>query len=123
MLRISTPLLLAVTAVVAISIANVPTVSMGADERTATDLLPGSCIAVVEIHDPSNVLDTLLEHPVWKRGLEHDAYRQAIQDPKYLFFQAVVGHIEARIGMSWRESYNAVLGGGMLSNYNRLINK
>lgn len=88
-------------------------VPVSADTPVASDFLPQGCIAYAELSQPEQLLNTTFEHPLWQRAQTLEPYQQAIQDPKYLFFQGIVASIETRIGMTWREAYATVLGGGV----------
>ena len=83
------------------------------EERSALDLLPPGCVAVVEIAHPDQLLTTLTEHAVWKKILKQPEYHAAVSNPGYLMFLGIRTHIETQIGMSWREAYDTVLGGGV----------
>ncbi|MHC4877212.1 MAG: hypothetical protein ACYTGL_12015 [Planctomycetota bacterium] len=83
------------------------------DRRSSVELLPEECLAVVELPHPDRLLTTLTEHTVWKRIQEHPEYRKATANPGYSFAMGLLASIEARIGMTWREAYSTLLGGGV----------
>jgi hypothetical protein len=86
---------------------------LDSDERTAHELLPASCLAVVEIPNPDQLLTTLTEHSIWKMAQQQPEYTAAISNPQYMMFLGIRTHIETQIGMKWREAYDTILGGGI----------
>lgn len=83
------------------------------DERTAVELLPPDCLAVVQMERPDELLTTLTGHSVWKTIQQQPEYSEAISRPGYAMFQAIRQHIETQIGMTWREAFDAIVGGGI----------
>ena len=102
-----------VIAMVAIAAPALVLAQRGDDEQTAADLLPSTCIALVEIARPGQLLTTLEDHRIWHEIQERPEYQQAIANPGYLFVQAIRTNIEQQIGMSWREAFDALLGSGV----------
>ena len=86
---------------------------LDSDERTAFELLPPSCLAVVEMPHPDQLLTTLTEHSVWKKIQQQPEYTAAISNPGYMMALGIRTHIETQIGMKWREAYDTLLGGGI----------
>ncbi len=86
---------------------------LNADQRSAVELLPASCLAVVEMRHPDQLLTTLTEHNVWKKIKQQPQYTAAISNPGYRMFLGIRSHIETQIGMKWREAYDTLLGGGI----------
>ena len=86
---------------------------LDADKRTAVELLPASCLAVVEMQHPDQLLTTLTEHRVWTEIQQRPEYTAAISNPGYMMFLGIRTHIETQIGMKWREAYDTLLGGGI----------
>lgn len=84
-----------------------------AKPQSAADLLPEGCIAYAEMPQPSRLLDTLFDHPIYERVKQLDEYQAAISNQKYVFFQAIVSHVESQIGMGWREAFDTLLDGGL----------
>lgn len=83
------------------------------DPRRAVDLLPESCLAVVQIPQPDGLLTTLTEHPVWIKIKEQPEYTEAVSRPGYVMFQTIREHVETQIGMNWREAFDTILGDGV----------
>lgn len=83
------------------------------DQRRAVELLPQSCLAVVQVPHPSDLLTTLTEHPVWIKIKEQPQYTEAVSRPGYVMFQTIREHIETQIGMNWREAFDTILGDGV----------
>lgn len=91
-----------------------PSICTAADDiRTAADMFPARCLAFAEMSQPSELKSTLLTHPVWEAVKDRQEYKQIAAGPQYLFFQAIVANVEGKMGMSWQEAYDAVLGGGI----------
>ena len=86
---------------------------LDSDERSAIELLPASCLAVVEMQHPDQLLTTLTEHRVWREIQQRPEYTAAISNPGYMMFLGIRTHIETQIGMKWREAYDTLLGGGI----------
>jgi hypothetical protein len=86
---------------------------LDADERVAVELLPASCLAVVEMPHPDRLLTTLTEHNIWKQVQDQPEYTAAISNPGYMMFLGIRTHIETQIEMQWREAYDTILGGGI----------
>jgi hypothetical protein len=86
---------------------------LDADKRTAVELLPASCLAVVEMQHPDQLLTTLTEHRVWTEIQQRPEYTAALSNPGYMMFLGIRTHIETQIGMEWRKAYNTLLGGGI----------
>ena len=82
---------------------------LDADQRSAVELLPASCLAVVEMRHPDQLLTTLTEHNVWKKIKQQPQYTAAISNPGYRMFLGIRSHIETQIGMKWREAYDTLL--------------
>lgn len=83
------------------------------DERTAAEILPDSTVACVEFPRLSSVVDLVLEHPLRKQVESFEPYQDALRSPKYGTFQTILGYIESRIGMSWREAVSSLTDGGV----------
>lgn len=83
------------------------------DGRKAVDLLPRTCLAVVQMQHPDDLLTTLTEHAVWKKIQEQPGYTEAVSRPGYVMFLTIREHIETQIGMKWREAFDTILGGGI----------
>lgn len=86
---------------------------LDADERSAVELLPASCLAVAQMPHPDRLLTTLTEHNVWKKVKQQPQYQEAISNPGYMMFLGIRTHIETQIGMKWREAFDTLLGGGI----------
>lgn len=86
---------------------------LDADERSAVELLPASCLAVAQMPHPDQLLTTLTDHNIWKKIQEQPQYTEAISNPGYMMFLGIRTHIETQIGMKWREAYDTILGGGI----------
>ena len=85
----------------------------GEEKQHAADLLPARCIAFAELTSPPKLLDTLQDHQIYSEIKQLDEYKAAVADPKYIFFQTAVAHVESKIEMSWREAFDMVFDGGL----------
>jgi hypothetical protein len=87
--------------------------NLDSDGRTASELLPASCLAIAEMPHPDQLLETLTSHRVWKKVQQQPQYQAAISNPGYMMFLGIRTHIETQIGMKWRQAYDTLLGGGV----------
>jgi hypothetical protein len=74
-----------------------------ADERFPAELLPPTVIAYAEIAHPRQLLTELLQHPLRQRLEASGAYDQAMENPQYVQFRAVVALVELQLGRGWQE--------------------
>ena len=84
-----------------------------ADDRKAADLLPESTVIYAELAEPSELLATLLEHPLRSRILELKPVRDAMEQKPYLDFKAGVAAVESQMGLPWHKIIRQVAGGGL----------
>ena len=90
-----------------------PAIAQEVKDLSAIELLPEGSLAVVQMPHPDRLLTTLTRHTIWQKVKEQPEYRKAVVNPGYLFFQGIVKTVEDQMGMSWREGYDTVLGGGI----------
>lgn len=83
------------------------------DKRTAFELLPPSCLAVIQMPHPDRLRSTLTEHNIWKQIQQQPEYTAAVSTPQYMMFLGIRTHIETQIGMKWQEAWDTLLGGGI----------
>ncbi len=84
--------------------------SVARAEKTAADLLPKSTLFYAEINRPKETLAAIADHPLRKVLEGSEAYRKAIGDQKFQQFLAVVGVVERRSGMPWRQAVETIAG-------------
>src|SRR2546423_7136160 len=84
-----------------------------AAERSGADLLPASTVFYAEVDHPKDVLDLVLDHPLFQRLQQSPDYQRALDDPKFKEFRAVVAILEARPGVPWRKALEATTGHGL----------
>ena len=90
-----------------------PATAQDVKDLSAIELLPEGCLAVAQMPHPDRLLKTLTEHAIWQKVKEQPEYKKAVVNPGYLFFLGIVKTVEDQMGMSWREAYDTVLGGGI----------
>ena len=90
-----------------------PAIAQEVKDLSAIELLPEGSLAVVQMPHPDRLLTTLTRHTIWQKVKEQPEYRKAVVNPGYLFFLGIVKTVEDQMGMSWREAYDTVLGGGI----------
>ncbi len=84
-----------------------------AEEKTAAKILPETTIAYVEFPAPSDLIETLLRHPLRHWVEEQPEYRQATGSKEYLMFQGILDYVESRIGMDWQAAIAALTDQGV----------
>ena len=86
--------------------------SSEAAEQSAAELLPSTTVAYVELTDPSELVRTVLDHPVrrWLENQHH--FRQALEEKDCLQFKAVVAVVEAELGRIWPRILASAAGQG-----------
>ena len=100
-------------ALVAIIVVASPCFPMIAAERSAVELYPATTLFYLESADPPEILDAILNHPLRQRITSLDAYQRAKDNPDFQQLLALVSLIEARVGMGWHETINALTDGGI----------
>lgn len=84
-----------------------------AADKTAAELLPGSIVGYLELPQPGQVLDTVLDHPLAKRVEQAPEYQEALRTPQYEQFQVALKHVEQQLGLPWREAAGKLTSGGL----------
>jgi hypothetical protein len=87
--------------------------SKAAEDRVASELLPGTVVAYAEIREPKRIIDTVLDHPLAAEVKAHPNYQQALTTPQYERFQAVVKAVEAKLGIPYRQAVSELVQGGI----------
>ncbi len=83
-------------------------------DRTAAQLLPASTFAYAELRRPTQLLDTVLGHPLRLKLEAQPEYQRATSTAEFLQFKLMLGFIEQQIGMTWPAAVNALAGDGLL---------
>ncbi|MBD3675440.1 MAG: hypothetical protein HUJ26_18145 [Planctomycetaceae bacterium] len=78
-----------------------------------TEILPASTVIYVEIAQPKETIETILNHRVAEKVRAHPAYQQATQTPQYKQFQTVLKFVESQLGMKWLEAIDKLTQGGV----------
>jgi hypothetical protein len=87
--------------------------SIAATPQTVHELLPDTVVLYVSLPAPTELVDTIAEHPVYENLQALPAYQQSLQTPKYKEFLAIRGYIEQRIGMDWRKALATIADRGI----------
>jgi hypothetical protein len=86
---------------------------VSAAEKTASQLLPASVAAYVEIPQPAKLIDSVLDHPLAKEIEAHPDYQKYLQTPQYQQYQEVVKVVEAKLGMPLRTAATTLAAEGI----------
>jgi hypothetical protein len=89
-----------------------PSLVSGA-EKNARQLLPRSVAGYLEISQPKQLLDVVLDHPLTKQIENHPNYQQALKSPQYEKFQRAVRIVEEKLGMKLRPAVSALSAEGI----------
>ena len=89
-----------------------PVGRLTAAERSAADLLPSSTLLYVQVNQPKEVIGLVLDHPL-RADLERSpTYRDVLEKPQLKQLRMVIGLIEKRSQIPWRQALEAATGGG-----------
>lgn len=84
-----------------------------AAEKTASQLLPSSVVAYVEIPGSAKLIDSVLDHPLAKEIEAHPDYQKYLQSPQYQQYQEVVKVVEGKLGMPLRTAATTLTAEGI----------
>src|SRR5437764_3059771 len=84
-----------------------------AADKAAAELLPDKAPIYVEVAQPKDAIDLVLDHPLRKQIEAAPAFEEALRSAKFKEFRGIVGLIEQRAGVSWRQALEASTGGGV----------
>lgn len=89
--------------------------ALAASKRTvsAAELFPSSAVAYAEIKNPSQIVETILNHPLRKKVEEIEPIKNALGGKDFAQFLLVRGLVEIQIGMGWKEAIAELSKGGM----------
>ena len=88
-----------------------------AAEKSAAELLPASCVAYLEVTQPGNSLDLLLDHPLAARLQQQPEFKAALATPQYERLAAAVKRLEEQLGMPWRKAAATTTSGGLYAGF------
>ena len=97
---------------VVLAILLAPAARLTAAEKSAADLLPSSTLLYVQVNQPKDVIGLLLDHPLRANLEQSPTFRQALEKPQLKQLRAVIGMIEQRSQIPWRQALEAATGGG-----------
>lgn len=89
-----------------------PSWSLAAD-KTATQLLPASVVAYVEIPRPAKLIESVLDHPLAKEIEAHPDYQKYLASPQYQQYQEVVKVVEGKLGLPLRTAATTLAADGI----------
>jgi hypothetical protein len=86
---------------------------VGADERTAPQLLPSRTVVYFELPNPKALISTIFDHPLREKVEALQPYQQAIQSQPYRNFLTGRKFVEIQLGMEWREALETLTAKGI----------
>lgn len=86
--------------------------SLAAD-KTASQLLPASVVAYLEIPQPAKLIDSVLDHPLAKEIEAHPDYQKYLESPQYQQYQNVVKVVEEKLGLKLRAAATSLAADGI----------
>jgi hypothetical protein len=84
-----------------------------AADKIAPELLPASIVGYLEVPQPGQIVDLVLDHSLTAEIIKAPEYQQALQTPDYQKFAATLKQLEDRLGMKWREAAGSLTSGGL----------
>lgn len=94
-----------------------PWSNLRADELQASQLLPNTTVAYIEIPHPAAIMNTVLDHPVNQRVQEMDVYKKAQMSEAFRGFLTGRKFFELQIGADWRPAIEALTAKGIYAGY------
>lgn len=97
-------------------------VILRADEPHASQLLPNTTVAYLEIAKPVTILNTVLDHPLNQRIQAMDVYKKAQMSEGFRGFLTGRKFFELQIGADWRPAIEALTVNGVYAGYDAATN-
>ena len=94
-----------------------PSLILLADEPYASQLLPNTTVAYLEIAQPVTILNTVLDHPLSQRVQAMDVYKKAQMSEGFRGFLTGRKFFELQIGADWRPAIDALTARGIYAGY------
>jgi hypothetical protein len=94
-----------------------PSLILLADEPHASQLLPNTTVAYLEIAQPVTILNTVLDHPLSQRVQAMDVYKKAQMSEGFRGFLTGRKFFELQIGADWRPAIDALTARGIYAGY------
>ena len=95
------------------------TLSLRAEEFTASHVMPDSTIAFVAIEQPTAVIATLFDHPLITRIQNTEGYEKATSTDDYRNFLTGIKFFETQIGSPWRPAIEALTAKGVYAGFDK----
>ena len=86
---------------------------VGAEDRSAAELLPESTVLYAEMTNPAALIETIFDHPLRETIENLEPYKQATQSQQYRNFLTGRKFVEIQLGMEWREAVETLTAGGI----------
>lgn len=81
--------------------------------KSASDLLPASTVAYVEIRAPGKLIDTIVDHPLSKKLASQPEYQKALDTPDMERLREAVRAFEEKLGTKWRPALTTLTHDGI----------
>ena len=91
--------------------------SLQADEPNASQLLPQTTVAYLEIAEPAAIMNTVLDHALSQRVQAMDVYKKAQMSEGFRGFLTGRKFFELQIGADWRPAIEALTAKGIYAGY------
>ncbi len=79
----------------------------------AAEWIPGSAVAVLEITDPQDAFDLVLDPKFVDMITATDPYRKATAQPGFQQFVGLIRYLEMRLNTDWQTAIRKLVGGGI----------
>lgn len=106
-------LLLAVLVCIGFSAGSVEPVFGADDSFQAAEFLPATVVGYVELTKSTEVLSTILDHPIAKHVQTLDVWKKATREEGYRKFLTGRKFFEIQIGSEWRVAIESISSGGL----------
>ncbi len=83
------------------------------ETRPVAEFLPPTTAVVLQVPQPTRLLNSALDHPIHTRAKQDKAISQLYASPQLFQVKAGLKMAEFGIGMKWREALDAVAGNGI----------
>lgn len=92
------------------------------DAETAARLMPASTILYAEIPHPTDVVASVMDHPLFAQLEAHPAYEKARQTQQYRNYLTGRKFFEIQMGLPWREAVTAMTHHGIFAGFDPATN-
>ena len=84
------------------------------ESQASADFLPTETLLYLEVKNPEQLVQKLLQHPTVSDALELDAVKPNLRDPQFLAFKAGLTLVEATLGAEWPGLVADLSGNGLV---------